>query len=373
MSSEYYDLLGVSKSASQDEIKKAYRKAAHKYHPDKNPGDDAAEAKFKEVNNAYEVLGDDQKRRQYDQFGAAGAGGPGGFNPGAGFGGFGGGGGVEFDFQDFAGGMGGGADDIFEQFFGAGFNRQGRRGGPSPRQKGVDMEMRLDITLQESATGAEKEISYKHKIRCGRCESKGYEPGSSLKNCGKCGGRGKTVEQMQTILGVIQQERACQDCVGTGKIPEKECKDCSGKGFQVDNDKISVKIPQGVSTGDRIRVAEKGEAGYRGSVPGDLYLLVGIKSNKDLQRDGDDIYSKVEVDYYDLLLGTSVDVETVWGQVEVTIPKLTNPNKQLRLKNQGMPRLNRSDQKGDQYININVKMPKKLTKKQEKVVEGLRK
>lgn len=377
---DLYEILGVSKTATQDEIKKAYRKKAHKFHPDKNPGDKSAEAKFKEVNNAYEVLGDQQKRTNYDRFGSAGMnqGFPGGGPGGAG--GFGGFDGFNVNFGQGGAQPGGSPfddlNDVFETFFGSGFSSTGRRrssGGRASRMRGVDIEMKIDLTLEEAAQGAKKTINYSHKVKCEHCTGKGHEPGSKIDTCPTCKGKGRVYQRVETIFGVIQQETQCPTCEGTGNVYEKKCSVCTGKGYNEETEELEVTIPVGVDNNDKVRVSGKGEAGYKGSEPGDLFLIVAIKQHKNLKREGKNIISNIDVDYFDLLLGTKVDVQTVWGEVEVEIPSFTNPEGKLRLKEQGMPSLNNPDSKGDHYIKIRVKMPKKLSGKQKKTLEEIRK
>jgi molecular chaperone DnaJ len=366
---DFYEILGVSKTATQDEIKKAYRTKAHKYHPDKTQGDKAAEVKFKEVNNAYEVLGDAKKRTDYDRFGATGP----GFNPG-------GGGGAGFDGFNVNFGGGGASpfddlNDVFETFFGSGFNSSGRRQGSSStrsRMRGVDIEMKIELTLEEAAEGAKKEFTYNHKVKCSNCTGKGHEPGSKIDTCPTCKGKGRVYQRVDTIFGVIQQEVQCPTCEATGNVYEKKCTVCVGKGYNEEKETLEVTIPVGVDNHDKVRINGKGEAGYRGSEAGDLFLVVSVKEHKKLKRDQLNINSSIEVDYFDLLLGTKVDVETVWGEVEVSIPKYTNPEGKLRLKEQGMPQLNNTKNKGDHYIKIKVKMPKKLSAKQLKQLEDIR-
>jgi molecular chaperone DnaJ len=352
MTTDYYDLLGVSKSASPDDVKKAYRKLAHKYHPDKNPGNTEAESKFKEINNAYEVLGDPQKRANYDRFGHN-------FsnvnNAGSGFGFD----GVQFDFQDFAGNVGG-FEDIFDSFFGGG-GRKRSQGANSVRSRGVDIEMAINLTLEEIAQGAKKTIEYEHKVKCESCGGNGAEAGSKLTTCSTCKGRGKVFNRVETFFGVIQQESVCPTCEGSGKIPEKSCKTCGGKGFSAKIETLEIEVPVGVSTGDRIKVANKGQAGYRGSEPGDLFLKVQQQPHDKLKRDNTDIYSTAHINYLDFILGTKIDVPTVWGEVEVQVPRFTNPEGKLRLRDQGMPRLNNSGKRGDHYIELKITMPKNLS------------
>jgi len=361
--SDFYEILGVDKTASQDEIKKAYRKMAHKYHPDKNQGDKVAESKFKEVNNAYETLGNQQKRQQYDRFGAnyQNMGGMGAGSRGGGFG---------FDGVNFGGFQSGGFEDIndvFEQFFGG----SSRRGSGNSRSKGVDIEMGLEITLEEAAKGISKEINYTRKVECDRCEGKGHEPDSKVQTCPTCKGRGRVYQRMETIFGTVQQETVCPTCEGTGKVYDKKCKKCNGKTFIEKQEKIQIDIPAGVSNGDRVRVPGKGQAGYKGTKPGDLFLRIKIKTHKYLTRESDNIISTIEVGYFDLLLGSTIDVYTVWGDLEVTIPAGTNPEGKLRLRGKGMPILNNQSRVGDHFLKIKVRMPK-LSDKQKQVLENLR-
>jgi molecular chaperone DnaJ len=363
--SNYYDILGVSKTASQDEIKKAYRKIAHQYHPDKTQGDKDSEVKFKEANNAYETLSDPSKRANYDRFGDAGA------NMGAG--GMGGFGGMSGGFNPFGnmGGMGGsqsysfnmggfeaeGLDDILNSFFGGGSNRSNSDPG-SGRSKGVDLQMNFELTLEEIATGSFKSFNLKHNIACARCDAKGSEPNSKVTTCNTCKGKGQVYKKITTIFGVMQQPVECPDCTGTGKTFEQACRDCKGKGFVVADDKIKIDIPVGIKEGERIRIRGKGEAGYRGSAPGDLFLLVNEKKHSEFERDGMDIYSNLKLNYLDLIVGKKLKINTVWGQTDLNIPVGTNPNDPIILSEKGMPKLNNAKLKGKHIINIQVVMPK---------------
>lgn len=365
MATDYYELLGVSRTASQDEIKKAYRKLAHKYHPDKNPGDSASETKFKEINNAYEVLGDAQKRGNFDRFGQNYSNVN---NAGAGFGFD----GVQFDFQDFAGNGGGGFEDVFESFFGGNFSKRRAGQTTSVRSKGVDIEMPIELTLEEIASGAKKTVEFEHKVRCAHCSGNGAEPGTKLKTCTTCKGKGKVYNRVETIFGVIQQEVVCPTCDGNAKIPEKDCHVCAGKGFTSKIETLEIEVPVGVSSGDRIKVSGKGQAGYKGSEAGDLYLRVGQKIHTKMRREGIDIYSISEVNYLDFLLGTKIDVYTVWGEVEVQVPRFTNPEGKLRLREQGMPKLNMPGKKGDHYVELKIKMPKEINSADMVTLAGIR-
>jgi len=372
MAKNFYQVLGIQKEASTDEIKRAYRKLAHKYHPDKNPGDKTAETKFKEINEAYQVLSDPQKRQQYDRFGSNfdNTAGGGGFNSQ----------GFDFNFGGFSGASAGNGSpfedlqDVFETIFNAqGRSSASRRRGRGPsRAKGIDLEMEIALTLEEVATGIEKKINLKHKVKCDRCDGQGNEPGTEIKTCPTCKGRGVVYQRMATVFGVIQQETTCPTCQGHGKFFEKACTKCSGSGYVEENEEIEVKIPVGISQGDRIRVAQKGQAGYRGSTPGDLYLYVNIINHDKLQRDGLDTYSTVNVNYFDLVLGGQVDVYTVWGEVKTKVPAGLNPSDKMRIKNHGLPKLNNAKIKGDHYINLNVLVPQKINKEQAKILQKMR-
>lgn len=366
---DLYQILGVPKSATQDEIKRAYRKLAHKYHPDKNPNDPESEKKFKEINNAYEVVGDAKKRQNYDRFGSnydKVNQSKGGSSDGFGFDG------VDFDFG--GGGGFGDLNDVFETFFGSGFgsSSQRREKPSSARQRGVDIEMGIELTLEESANGVKKTINYRRNVTCKVCDGKGNEPGSKVSQCPTCKGQGRVYQRVETIFGVVQQETTCPTCDGIGKVYEKQCHNCNGKGYNQENEELEIEIPVGVDNNDRIRVDKKGQAGYKGSEPGDLYLVVLIKAHKFLKRENNDVTSTVEIGYLDLLLGARVDVVTVWGEVEIQIPALTSPEGQLRLKSQGMPKLNNATSKGDHYIKLKVRMPKELAVEQKEILEQVR-
>lgn len=379
---DYYSILNVDKNASGEEIKKSYRKLAHEYHPDKNQGDKKAEEKFKEINNAYQVLGDPQKKSEYDKFG----GDPGRFASGPGasgnpqdFGGFGGANGPGFEFNFGNGANGAGFEDlqgVFETFFGGGFetpnSSRSRKAQSSSRSKGIDLEMEINISLEEAATGAEKIVKVKHNVKCETCEGSGHKKDSKVSNCQTCKGRGRVYQRMNTIFGTVQQEIVCPGCEGLGKIYSDPCSACQGKSFVEKVEEIRVKIPVGLNQGDRIRVSGKGQAGYRTSSPGDLYLYINIKTNKDLERKNLDIYSDFQINYFDLLLGKTVEIYTVWGDISMTIPPMTNPEDRLRIKNHGMPKLNNASVKGDHYVNLVVKMPKKLSKEQIKTLQKIR-
>lgn len=351
---DYYEVLGVSKNASADELKKAFRKLAVKYHPDKEGGD---ETKFKEVNEAYEVLKDQQKRQRYDQFGHAGVGGAsggGGGNPFEGFGGF-NGQNVHFDFGD------GGLGDIFSQFFGGG--QQQSRG---PR-RGRDIEANVTLTFEEAVFGVEREIELSMDVECSHCHGSTVEPGHDMKTCPTCGGSGQKVQVVNTIFGQIQQATTCPECKGTGKVPEKLCTVCHGKGTQHSRENLKVKIPAGIDDGATIRLRERGEAAGVGG-RGDLYVNIRVKAHKHFTREGDIVLSEQHVSMIDAALGTEIDVDTVDGTVRMKIPAGTQSGTDFKLSNHGIPHL-RSESRGPHIVTIIVDTPTKLTKKQKDLLQ----
>ena len=348
---DYYEVLGVSKTATQDELKKAYRKLARKYHPDLNKDNPEAEEKFKECNEAYDVLSDEQKRAQYDQFGHAAfenggmGGGPGGF------GGFGG-----------AGGFGGsGMEDIFDMFFGG----QGGRGGRSNAgpQRGSDLRFDLEISFEEAAFGVEKEINLYRDEQCSHCHGEGAEPGSKVETCPECHGSGYVRFTQNTMFGQMVNERPCSRCHGEGKIISEPCKACRGKGTEKKNKKLKVKIPAGVNDGSRLRVAGEGEAGAKGGPSGDLYVYIYVRPHKYFERDGTTVMCEVPISIVQATLGAEIKVPTLDGQVTMRIPEGTQPGKVLRLKGKGIPSL-RGGGRGDQLVRIKVVVPTKLNDKQ---------
>lgn len=350
---DYYEVLGVNKSASADELKKAFRKLAVKYHPDKEGGD---EVKFKEVSEAYEVLKDQQKRQRYDQFGHAGVGGSsGGSTSGNPFEGFGGGQNVNFDFGD------GGLGDIFSQFFGGG--QQQSRG---PR-RGRDVETRTTLTFEEAVFGVEREIEMNIDVECSHCHGTTVEPGHDMKTCPTCNGSGQRVQVVNTIFGQIQQATTCPECRGTGKVPEKICTVCSGKGTERSHEAITVKIPAGIDDGATIRLRERGEA-VGGGGRGDLYVHVRVKAHKHFTREGDIVLSEQHVTMVDATLGAEIDVDTVDGTVRMKVPAGTQSGTDFKLSNHGIPHL-RSESRGPHIVTIVVDTPTKLTKKQKELLQ----
>lgn len=352
---DYYEVLGVSKDASADEIKKAFRKAAVQHHPDKEGGD---ETKFKEINEAYEVLKDQQKRQRYDQFGHAGVGGAsgggGGGNPFEGFGGF-GGQNINFDFGD------GGLGDIFGQFFGGG--QQQSRG---PR-RGRDVETSITLSFEQAVFGVEQELDLNIDVECKHCHGTTVEPGYDMKTCPTCKGSGQKIQVVNTIFGQIQQATTCPTCKGSGKVPEKLCTVCHGKGTQRSHESLTVKIPAGIDDGSTIRLRERGEA-IGGGGRGDLYVHIRVKAHKQFTREGDIILSEQHVSMIDAALGTEIDVETVDGQIRMKVPAGTQSGTDFKLSNHGIPHL-RSESRGPHIVTIIVDTPTKLTKKQKDLLQ----
>lgn len=338
---DYYTVLDVDRDASEAELKKAYRKLAMQYHPDRNSGDAEAEVKFKEANEAYEILKDPQKRAAYDQYGHAAFEGPGqGGAPGGGF--------------DF----GGSFSDIFEDLFGENRGGGGRRNGP---QRGSDLRYNYEVTLEEAFSGKKTEIRVATSVNCETCDGSGAAAGSRPTSCASCQGMGKVRSQQ----GFFTVERTCPTCQGTGQVIIDPCKTCRGAGA-VDKDKtLSVNIPQGVEDGTRIRLSGEGEAGRLGGPSGDLYLFLSVKPHKLFQREGENIYCRVPISMTTAALGGQIEVPTVGGsRARITVPAGTQSGKQFRLRGKGMPRLQRAGQ-GDMYIRASVETPVNLTKEQQ--------
>lgn len=354
---DYYEVLGVNKSASADEIKKAFRKAAVQHHPDKEGGD---ETKFKEINEAYEVLKDQQKRQRYDQFGHAGVGGAsggGGYsggNPFEGFGGF-NGQNVNFDFGD------GGLGDIFGQFFG------GAAGGGQRAKRGRDVETSITLTFEQAVFGIEQEIVLDMDDECSHCHGSTVEPGHSMKTCDTCKGAGQQTRVMNTVFGAIQQAVPCEKCKGKGRIPEKVCTVCHGKGTERRKQTMTLKVPAGIDDGSTIRLKERGEAIGDGA-RGDLYVHIRVKAHKHFTREGDIILSEEHISMVDAALGTEIDVETVDGSVRMKVPAGTQSGTDFKLSGHGIPHL-RSDSRGSHIVSILVDTPTKLSKKQKELLE----
>lgn len=364
MSKDYYNILGVSKTATPDEIKIAFRKKAHQHHPDKGGN----EEKFKELNEAYQVLGDVKKRQQYDQFGssfqngqAGGANNWGGFGgQGGGFSGFQGGGGVDFeDLSDMFGGFG----DIFS--FGG-----GSRSNPKRAQKGRDLEIVINLDFLEATFGGEKEINFTKNVVCNHCQGNGSEPGSKVETCHTCGGAGRVMGVQRTILGNIQTQTICPTCQGEGKIYSEKCSKCRGTGINREQTKLTVKIPAGINTGESIRLSGQGEAGQKGAGSGDLYLRIKVNNHKTFIRDDYDIRTEEIISIKQAILGDKIDIETIHGKVKMKIPEGTQSGTIFKLKDKGVTKLHNRGV-GDQFVTIKVQIPKSLTKKQGQLLEEL--
>lgn len=352
MSKDYYNVLGVEKSASKDEIKKAFRKKAHELHPDKKGGD---EAKFKEINEAYQVLGDEQKRAQYDQFGSGAFDGSGGFGAGGfggqGFGGFNG----NINFEDLG--------DIFGDFFG-GFGGGGRGGRQA---KGQDIEISLQLTFNEAIFGTQKEVSITKNNTCERCAGNGGEPGTTMKTCDACKGNGYTTRTQQSLFGVQQVRVNCTSCNGAGETPEKACTTCHGEGATYGRKTVRIDIPAGVENGNRVRLRGQGEA-IKSGVSGDLYISLRVTDDKRFVRDGQHIYSEVGIGFTQAALGDNIEVDTVDGKVKLQIPAGTQSGERLRLKGKGVPH---GRGRGDHIVIVQVITPKKLSRKEKQLLEEL--
>ncbi|MDR1943351.1 MAG: molecular chaperone DnaJ [Synergistaceae bacterium] len=343
---DYYDILGVPRDATADDIKKAYRKMARKYHPDANQGNADAEKKFKEINEAHDVLGDAQKRAQYDQFGYVGD-----TPPGGGFGG-----------RDPFGGMGGDIfGDIFESFFGGGGGGRSRQ-NPNATRRGSDLEMSMRITLETAYRGETREVELPREENCSHCAGSGAEPGTSVEKCPACGGGGQVERVTNTPFGQMVQVVPCVQCGGTGRVIKTPCKECRGNGRVRRVRKLDVKIPPGVDTGTRLRISGEGEAGRNGGPPGDLFILIEVSSDSRFQRDGSDLHVKVEIAMPQAALGTTASIPTFDGVEKLDIPAGTQPGSVLRIKNRGMPSL-RGTGRGDLHIHVRVNVPRNLSER----------
>lgn len=352
-SKDYYEILGLQKGASDEEIKKAFRKMALKYHPDRNPDNKEAEEKFKEVNEAYQVLSDPNKRSQYDQFGTTD------FNGGAG--GFGG-----FDFSDFGGGGFGGFSDIFENIFGGGGGFSGRR-RPNGPQRGADLEYTLRLKFDEAIFGVEKEISIDKNEKCEKCNGTGAKSGTSPVTCDKCGGSGQVKVQRNTPLGSFVSVGTCDKCGGQGTIIKEKCVHCGGKGTIRKRKKIKINIPAGVDTGNVLPIRGQGEPGKNGGPSGDLYVNIMVEPHPNFKREGINIYIDTHISFGKATLGAEIKVPTVDGSVKYKVPAGTQPGTVFRLKGKGVPRVNNKS-RGDQYVKVVVDVPKNLNEAQKKAI-----
>ncbi|AGB41808.1 chaperone protein DnaJ [Halobacteroides halobius DSM 5150] len=343
---DYYEILGVDRDASQKEIKKAYRKLSKKYHPDISDHENAEE-KFKEVTEAYEILSDEEQKARYDRYGHAGV------NQDAGFGG-----------QGQAGGFGGGFEDIFDMFFGEG-GRGRRRNGP---RKGADLQYRMNIDFEEAAFGAEKEITLPRTEECEVCDGTGASSPEDVESCAKCNGSGEIRYKQNTPFGQMVQTKTCDRCGGTGKFVKEPCSKCNGQGQVKKQRKVSVNIPAGVKDGSKLRIRGEGQAGENGGPAGDLYVIINVKSHEIFEREGDDVICEVPINFVQATLGDEIQVPTLDGKVKFNIPEGTQPGTFFRLKDKGIPHLNRRG-RGDQRIKVKVVIPKNLSQEQQDMLK----
>jgi len=357
MAKDYYKTLGIDKKANKEEVKKAFHKLAHKYHPDKQGGD---EAKFKEINEAYQILSDDNKRAQYDQFGEAGMGG--GFNPGQGGAGFGG-----FDFSGFQNANGQGFEfdlgNIFGEMFGGGR-------GKSNVRRGRDISVDIQISFKEAVFGTERNILINKISQCDTCHGSGAEAGSQMKKCSTCDGSGQVKETRRSIFGVFQSARECEVCHGRGEIPEKKCKACGGAGVLNKQESIKIAVPAGIEAGEMIRLSGQGEA-ISGGQAGDLYVKIHIEPNKDWKRSGYDLTTTIKIKLTEAILGSEYKLETLDGPLTLKIPSGLTYGEILRIKGQGVP-VNSTAKRGDILARVTFPTPTKLSKQAKKLIEDLK-
>lgn len=345
---DYYEVLGVGREATIEEIKKAYRRLARQYHPDFNPDDQQAEKKFKEVQEAYDVLSDPQKRESFDRFGhenPMGAGQNGGFG---------------FDFSGF------GVEDIFESFFGGGFSRR-RQAGP---ERGADLRYNLEITLEEAFCGGERGITVPRTELCPECGGSGSRPGTRPETCAACGGSGQQQFTRNTPFGSFMSRQICSVCRGEGKVIKDPCPHCRGQGRVVKERQIEIKIPPGVDSNSRLRVSGGGDAGLKGGSPGDLYVFISVKPHREFRREGDDIIYQLSISMVQAALGVELEIPTLEGPAELRIPEGTQPGALLRLRGKGMPRL-RGAGRGDQRVQVKVVVPKRLGRQQKEMLQEM--
>lgn len=347
---DYYEVLGVSKGASEDEIKKAYRQSAKKYHPDLHPGDKDCEEKFKEVNEAYEVLSDADKKARYDQFGHAGV--DPNFGAGAG-------GGSPF-------GQGIDIDDIFSSFFG-GFGGRRSSNANAP-QRGSDIEAEIYISFDESAKGCKKEVKYNCVSTCGDCHGTGAQPGTQARTCSSCGGSGKVTINQRTPFGVVQTQRSCDACHGKGKIIDTPCKKCGGSGRQRKSKTVDITIPAGIKDGQILNVSGRGNSGYNNGPSGDLHVYVHVRPHPVFDRRGDDVWCDMPLTFAQAALGAEVTVPTLDGKVSYTVHEGTQPNDVFKLKGKGFPHLGGRG-RGDQFVRVTIEVPKNLSSKQKEIIK----
>jgi molecular chaperone DnaJ len=354
---DYYEILGVSKSAGEADLKKAYRTLARQYHPDVNKTAEA-EAMFKEITEAYEVLSDPQKRAAYDQYGHAGVNMGGG--PGGGFEGFGGAGGFGFN-------------DIFEAFFGGGMGGQGGRRGPAGPERGSDLRLDLEVGFRDAIFGSEREITISHLASCETCHGNGAAPGTEVTSCSTCRGMGQVQQTQRTPFGSFTQVAVCPKCQGEGKVAENPCKDCRGQGRKKVTKQLKVKVPAGVDTGARLRVSGEGDAGMRGGPAGDLYVVLFVLPDPEhrFERRDTDLFTEVAIDYTDAALGAEIEVPTMEGTTKITVPAGTQPGTVFRLKGKGVPHLGDSRRRGDLHVAVKIEVPTQLSSDETKLLKSL--
>ncbi|MES2223873.1 MAG: molecular chaperone DnaJ [Patescibacteria group bacterium] len=355
MSKNYYEILEVDKSASQDEIKKAFRKIAHKYHPDKGTGN---EAKFKEASEAYSILSDEKKRQQYDTYGSAGpnmggGGGGGGFNPG------------DFDFSGFGGTEGFDFGDIFGDIFGGGGGRR------QQQKRGRDIQVDIELDFKDSIFGTTRKVLVSKDSTCADCKGTGAEKGTETITCAKCGGKGHIKEARNTFFGQFMTDTVCSECKGEGWIPKTKCKECRGTGIKHEQEEIHIEVPAGIENGEMIRFPGKGEA-ISGGVTGDLYVKVRVKKHSLFRKEGTNLYADIDVKLTDAILGGEYNLETLEGKLIVKIPEGIQSGEVLRLKGKGVP-YSKNGGRGDVYLTIKITTPKRLSKEAKKNIEALRK
>lgn len=365
MARDYYETLGVPKTASQDEIKKAFRKLAHQHHPDKGGGD---ETKFKEINEAYGVLSDQSKRGEYDRFGRTANDQQSRSNgAGAGFGGFSGQGASGFDFNGFQFG-GGGFEDIFSDLFSGG----GFSGGRGREESGSDIQVDVEITFQEMVSGVVKEVRLRRPVRCAACSGTGGRAGTRETSCAACGGSGRVTKTVRSFLGTFAQQYVCEVCYGRGKAYAEKCPDCRGAGRVQDEESVRIEIPAGIEDGQTISMQGRGAAGEHGSRAGDLFVVVHVRPHQELRREGQDtILSTIDISFAQAALGDTVPVTTVGGIVRMKIPAGTQPGEVFRLKGKGIRHF-RGSREGDHLVTVNISVPKHLSGEERKLVERLR-
>ncbi|MDO4518814.1 MAG: molecular chaperone DnaJ [Eubacteriales bacterium] len=350
---DYYEVLGVDRSADDAALKKAYRKLAKKYHPDVNPGDAEAEAKFKEATEAYTILSDAEKRRQYDQFGHAAF-----ENGGGGAGGFGG-----FDFN------GGNMDDIFGDIFGSFFGGGSRRRANNGPMRGANLRARINITFEEAVFGCEKELDIALKDECTECHGTGAKPGTSPVTCTKCGGSGQVESVSQSIFGMVRNVTTCPDCGGSGKVIKEKCTCCHGSGYTSSRKKIKVSVPAGIDSGQSIRIREKGEPGTNGGERGDLLVEINVARHPIFQRQDMNIYSSAPLTFAQAALGGPVRINTIDGVVEYNVKPGTQTDTRIRLKGKGVPSLRNKNVRGDHYVTLVIQIPTNLSKEAKEALE----